>query len=93
MGIDQVACDNSKGETFPFLRFAEHRCRISERWQINLFDRLATAWGIINSDHFFRDTSPEESLARCKLLDGHADALRGDGSPEDDWFNSVTRGH
>lgn len=68
--IDQIVC-NTKGMTltYPELRVAQHKCRISEDYQFALLDKAKIAWEIITSGHIFRDMSLEESEGRCKLLD------------------------
>ncbi len=88
--IDQVVCKKVP-EGPPLLRFAQHRCRISPNFQWNTFQKAQAAWEIINSNHFFRDMSQEDSLAKCQSLDGVADALKGDGSEQDKFFASMTR--
>ncbi len=90
-GIDQLACKPITGLDYPAILVAEHRTRISEKFQVELFDRLVNAWAIINSDHFFRDLSIEESQEKCKALDGYAKTLEGDGSSQDKWFADIAR--
>lgn len=85
IGIDQLAC--RKGD----IRIAQHRSKISPDFQNLLFERLVIAWSVINSDHFFRDMSIEDSRMRCKLLDGRAEAVRGEGSSSDEWFKEFVR--
>jgi PD-(D/E)XK nuclease superfamily len=87
--IDQVVC--KKADPMPILRFADHRCRISPTFQWSVFQKAQAAWEIINSGHFFRDLSLEDSIAKSKMLDGVADALKGDGSEEDKFFSEMTR--
>ena len=89
VAIDQVVAKAAQPR--PLLRFAEHRLRISSDFQWRTFAKAQQAWAIINSDHFFRDMSYEDSKARCLALDGIADAVKGDGSENDDWFAKVTR--
>lgn len=92
VGIDQIACDASKG-ALPAIKIAEHRTRISKAWQQRVFDIAAHIWERANSDHFFRDMSAEESVARCRVLDGQLAALQGDGSRKDQWFAGMSRGN
>lgn len=88
--VDQVVC--RPGATQPELRFAEHRLRISPNYQWKTFAKAQYAWEVINSDHFFRDVSFEESQARCLGLDNMAQALEGEGTENDQWFSKITRG-
>lgn len=90
VAVDQVVCKPAAPR--PLLRIAEHRLRISAGYQWDTFAKAQQAWAIINSDHFFRDVSKEESQARCLALDNTADALKGDGSDNDAWFAKITRG-
>lgn len=85
VGIDQLACRNK------VIRVAQHRYKVSTLFQNLLFERLVIAWSVINSNHFFRDMSLEESQARCNVLDGRAEALRGEGSSADLWFKEFVR--
>jgi hypothetical protein len=90
VAIDQISC--SPGGVLPSIRVAEHRIQIGASFQQKLFDRACEIWEIVHSDHFFRNMSKAESQACCQALDGHAAALRGSGSVDDDWFAQVTRG-
>ena len=85
IGIDQLACDSSK------IRVASHRGRVSADYQIQLFQRYADAWAVINSNHFFREMSFEESAERCAVLDQYHKAYTDDGTPYEEWFKQMTR--
>lgn len=87
--IDQVVCKKSEPGN-PVLRFAEHRCKIGSQFQWDVFQKAQTAWEIINSDHFFRDLSFEESQAKCQTLDGVSEALKPN-TPEDEFFAKMCR--
>ncbi len=74
VAIDQILCTPSKAQNLnsnnlPEIKVAEHRCRISESYQHQLFQKAVDAWDTINSNHFFRELSLEDSQARCSLLD------------------------
>jgi len=73
--IDQVACKRRENK-FPLLRIANHRARISKKWQQILLQRLTACWQTINSDHVFRDVSKEESIERQEILELEAKAMR-----------------
>lgn len=90
VGIDQIVCDATKG-VLPAIRIAEHRTRISKEWQQRVFDIAAHIWDCCQSDHFFRDLSKEDSIARCQTLDRQLEALKGDGSKEDQWLTRISR--
>lgn len=91
VGIDQIVCDPTKG-VLPQIRIAEHRTRVSKRWQQRTFDIAAHIWECIHSDHFFRDLTKEESAARCAVLDRMSETLKGDGSANDAWLTAISRG-
>ena len=90
VALDQLAC--APGGDYPIIRVAEHRLRVSPEFQQLTFEACVHAMSVINSDHFFRDLSKEESQARCKMLDGMAESLAGEGSANDNWFSKITRG-
>ncbi len=91
VAIDQLVCKPMPGMPRPHIRVAEHRLRIRPEFQWKVFAQAQQAWAIINSDHFFRDLSLEESKLRCQALDGVTDALKGDGTTNDKWFAQATR--
>lgn len=72
--IDQLACKPNEG-SFPWVRVANHRCRISQPWQDSLKQRLVNCWKTINSGFIFDNIlSREESDERCEVLDMKASA-------------------
>ncbi len=93
VAVDQIACrpDKKSASGRPGVRIAEHRLKVSVDHQWKIFAEAKHAWEVINSDHFFRDMSKEDSQARCAMLDGMKKALEGDGSENDKWFASMTR--
>jgi len=86
VGIDQLACRHGS------IRVAQHRTRVSAAYQWKVFARAQQIWEIVHSNHIFRDLSPEDSKARCELLDKQAEILCQDGDERDRWFAQVTRG-
>ena len=72
--IDQLACKPGPS-TFPWVRVANHCCRLSETWQTSLVERLTDCWSTITSGHIFEGLmSREESDDRCEILDMRASA-------------------
>lgn len=92
VGIEQLACDGSKRDFAdrPMVRFCSHRTVASRAFQIDLYNALCKAWEVINSDHFFRDMSLEESQRRCEVLDQRAQLLHSD-DPKERFFAHSTR--
>jgi hypothetical protein len=82
VGIDQLAC--KPHEDFPLIRVAQHRCRISKDWQVQLLSRLQSCWQQIQSGHIFNDLTREESDARCEVLD-----MEQQVTDDDDFWNSL----
>lgn len=76
--IDQLAC--KPGDPMPLIRVAQHRCRISAKYQKELLGRLEACWRSITNNHIFTDLEKDESIERCELLDmpvGAEDELWG----------------
>lgn len=72
--VDQLACKPNATD-YPFIRVANHCCRISGEWQRSLVERLANCWNAITSGYIFSETmSQEESDERCEILDMRAEA-------------------
>lgn len=89
-GIDQLCCKPSpdpEADPSPLIRVAQHRCRISKGWQLELLDRLESCWAQIKTGYIFDDLSREESDARCEVLDMPQVSL-GDG---DEFWAEVER--
>jgi len=92
-GIDQL-CGVPRDNGKPSIRVATHRCRISERFQLELISQIHEVWDAIQSGHIFTDVSRAESDETCSLLDNYYKAFeRTEDSNNDweDWFENVTR--
>ena len=89
--IDQIVCKKISDGSFPSVRFAEHRLKIDPNFQKNLLTKAQTAWATINSDHYFRDVTKEESQKQTEMLDAVAESLCGPKSAADKWFDESTR--
>jgi hypothetical protein len=88
--IHQIVC-NAQKSILPSIRVAEHSLRISPNYQLKVFNQYCELWDRVHSDHYFRSMTKQESQLRCQMLDGMANAIRGDGSPKDEWFRTATR--
>lgn len=86
VAVDQLACKDGK------IRVAEHRCRISKEYQQELLKEAQEIWEIVHSDWIFRELDHTESLNRQAVLDAQAEGLRGEGTENDEWFNTMSRG-
>ena len=72
--IDQLACKPGPGD-YPWIRVANHCCRLSKTWQDSLVQRLTDCWSTIKSGYIFDNVlSREESDDRCEILDMRASA-------------------
>lgn len=99
VGIDQLCCkqppkDKETGEPlreYPLIRVAQHRCRISECFQLALMKRLQEMHAAIQSGHIFDDMTREESDARIEVLNElHVDDPEG---RDDVWGLCEERGY
>jgi hypothetical protein len=80
VSVDQVVAKETGG--LPELRFAEHRCLISETFQIHQYNYANDLWEICRSDHIFRGNgqytvSKKDSQEKCALLEQHNESLYG----------------
>ena len=82
--IDQLVCRPNATGPYPRVKIAQHRLRVSSKFQISLFDKVHHAWEVINSDHIFRDKTSEESYAHCLMLDAKAQLLKDIYNSEDE---------
>lgn len=89
--IDQFACKPS-GEKYPTVRIAEHRLLVSKQFQWSIIDIAKDLWDRIQTGHFFKDLTLEESQQRCASLEARAKSLATPETVEDAIFNSMTRG-
>lgn len=90
--IDQFACSYSGG-TYPKVRVAEHRTKVSTEFQWQTFEEYCTVQDVVDTGHVFREVSIEESNDRCKTLDLKAQMLlklHESGTPEDEAFKRLT---
>lgn len=82
VGIDQIvgcgrdALDASTG--YPFLRVANHRTKISSKYQFQLHERLVFVWNAITTGYIFPEYSRDESDEKVAELDKLATTLSGD---------------
>lgn len=74
--IDQIVAKPT--DSWPLLRVAQHRCRISSFWQHSLVRRLKLCWEVIQSGHIFTELTREESDSRCEVLDMQVNARDDD---------------
>jgi len=72
--IDQLVC-KPEPQSFPWVRVANHCCRLSAVWQQSLVQRLLNCWATVQSGYIFDSIlSREESDERCEVLDMRAAA-------------------
>jgi len=92
VGIDQISSNGSRPGDKPLLRINTYRNKISEKFQLELWNDIKRIWGIIQSEWIFDELSREASDERCRILDDYHKAFQGD--PEDKneaWFTDVMR--
>lgn len=95
--IDQLVCapgsvvKSTTGAYMPSVRIAQHRSRVSQQFQLAVFDDYANLWRVINEEPFwyFRDLTIEQSAGRCELLELQ---LQSVGDTElDQWLLNVSK--
>ena len=65
--IHQIVCTKNPGG-LPKIRVAEHHNFIRRSFQQEVFDEACDLWDRVQSGHYFRELSREESDARCRNL-------------------------
>lgn len=90
--IDQLAAKRREG-AYPLLRIANHRAKISTKWQNQLVQRLTSCWKTIQSGHIFTDLSEEDSKARQEILEMEAATLARNSRVDDveGWVSTISR--
>ena len=90
--IDQLACKTREGQ-LPLIRIANHRAKISAKWQNQLVQRLKSCWATIKSGHIFADLSEEDSKARQEILELEAATLKRNSNFDDiqGWVSTISR--
>ena len=81
VGIDQLVGNPDK------LRIAEHRTRISKKYQEGVFLNAISVKNVVESKHIFQDVELDQSIERCISLDARAKAF----SEADETFLEFTR--
>lgn len=84
--IDQLACKPSFPS--PMITVAQHRCPITEAFQLKTYTQFQEAWDVCHSDHIFRYMSKEDSQKRCEILMRQASVYVGD-DPKTEWLRNV----
>lgn len=75
----------------PLLRVANHKARVSQKFQIDLHGRLQKLWDAIDSGWIFQDMSREENDAALEMLQHRARGMASDGSEEEDFYSQIGR--
>lgn len=88
--IDEIACKFMDGAT-PLIRIANHKSRISNEFQNNLFQGMKELWESINIGWIFQDMSKDDSEAVFEMLQIRAKGMQTDGSEEEDWYSQMGR--
>ena len=94
VGIDQICGQEaplniaSSTDVINRVGFAQHRCKIDEKWQEWWFNQIAGCWQIIQSGHIFSNLPRAESDVRCKQLDGVYKAFEVKDD-KDKWYNEM----
>lgn len=84
--IDQLACKPSYPS--PMITVAQHRCPITEAFQVKTYTQFQEAWDVCHGDHIFRHLSKEDSEKRVNVLLRQAAVYVGD-DPKTKWLRDV----
>lgn len=79
------------GGDLPKLRFATHRCRVSQAHQFGLIARLNAMWEALQSEYIFTELDRDGSIAHQTELDARALSMVTDGTVEGDFFAKCAR--
>lgn len=92
-GIDQICGNGTKQDSLgrPALRFASHRCYISEEFQHDVLARYQNLWHKIKSGHIFSNLTREESDAKCREIDRRAQLIAHGEGDDGDWALNIAR--
>lgn len=91
VAVDQLVCNAKKGGRYPEVRIAEHRLRITEKFQRDILIEAEKIWETVTGGHFFSDLTLEESQAKCLMLDNRSKVLHNPQSEDDVIFAQMTR--
>lgn len=90
LSIDQCVAKPLIGQK-PQLRFSNYRARVRQSYQEHLAKRFTTVWDVIKSGYIFRELTPEESEAKCKILEKATVQLQSDGTAAGDFMVEAVR--
>lgn len=96
VGVDQIVANGTKRSAsgHPHLRIANHRIRISEKFQYEVIARFQNLWGILTDEpfYFFRNMSFEDSAKKCQMLDeGTLLMTTTDEGSDEEWIMNLGR--
>lgn len=89
--IEQVVGNGLEAGSYPKLRIANHRSRVSAAYQCGLHQRLKIMWEAINSGQIFHNLSKEENEQKQEELNQRARSMLSDGTVEGDFFAKCAR--
>lgn len=91
--IDQIVCNGTvlNTEGYPEIEIAEHRLKVKPDYQYLIFSQIQYLWELINSNHFFREMTEQESIEYCKMLDRVGENYNTFETESDKWFNQTIR--
>lgn len=93
--IDQIVAKpagvNGLKDGLPKLRIANHRARVSSKYQINLKGRIEAMWAAIQNEHIFTDLDKESNIEKCREMNERALAMVSDGTVNGDFMAECAR--
>lgn len=88
--IDELVSKPVDG-SYPLLRVATHKARVSKDYQLKLLARAQTCWAAVESGYLFPEMTRQENDDRCELLEDTSVGLQTDGTESENWFNECVR--
>ncbi len=89
--IDEVVCKFMGEDQRPLIRIANHKARVSQKFQVDLHTRLRKLWDAIHAGWIFQEMSEKDSGQLFNMLQSRANGMASDGSDEEEWFSQLGR--
>ncbi len=89
--IEQVVGNGRSPGSFPKLRIANHRSRVSAAHQMGLYQRIRFMWDAVNNGQIFMNLSEDENKQKREELNRRARSMLSDGTVEGDFFAHCAR--
>lgn len=89
--IDEIVAKFMGEGNRPLLRVANHRARVSSKFQKDLHNRMRKLWDAVSSGWVFQDVTREENDDILEMLGHKASGMASDGSEEENQLSQMGR--